>query len=211
MFVLFGLLAVNSTYLVSVTIAEAIGGRLLQDYVYQVMFLAHLVLGLVIVLPAIVFGALHMRNALPRPNYRAVRAGLALYASVILLLASGIVLTRFDFFSVRDPTVRGIAYWVHVITPLLVVALFILHRLAGSKVRYRPGMAWGAAAVALTALALLPKLNETPQDATPEVLAANEAKFFPALSRTETGDYLSADVLMMDGYCQDCHSDVHAK
>ena len=32
-------------------------------------------MGLLIIVPAVVFGALHLRNAWPRPNYRAVRAG----------------------------------------------------------------------------------------------------------------------------------------
>ena len=74
-FTLFGLLAVNSLYLSSVSLLEWFSGELYQDYLYQLMFLLHLLLGLVIVLPAVVFGALHLRNAWPRPNYRAVRAG----------------------------------------------------------------------------------------------------------------------------------------
>ena len=73
-FTLFGLLAVNSLYLSSVTIAEALSGKLYQDYFYQLMFLLHLVLGLIIVMPAVIFGALHLRNAWPRPNYRSTPA-----------------------------------------------------------------------------------------------------------------------------------------
>ena len=157
-FVLFGLLAVNSLYLVSVTVTEWLSGDLYQDYFYQLMFLGHLVLGLLILLPAVVFGALHMRNALPRPNYRAVRAGLALYTTALLLLVSGLVLVRFDFFSIKDPVMRGTIYWLHVITPLLAVWLFILHRLAGKRVRYRPGLSWGAAAIVLVLLTLLPQV-----------------------------------------------------
>jgi hypothetical protein len=102
-FTLFGLLAVNSFYLASVTVLEELSGDLYQDFFYQIMFLLHLVLGLLIVVPGVVFGALHLRNAWPRPNYRAVRAGLALYVTVLLMLISGLALTRFDFFSLKDP------------------------------------------------------------------------------------------------------------
>ena len=210
-FALFGLLAVNSLYLISVTIAEAVSGELLQEYFYQLMFLLHLVLGLIIVMPAVIFGALHLRNAWPRPNYRAVRAGLALYISVLLLLVSGLILTRFDFFSIKDPMVRGVAYWLHVLTPLLVIGLFILHRLAGKKVRYRPGVAWGIAGIVLVAVTLLPQLAERGrgEDAVTAVEPRGESLFFPALARTADNGYLPADVLMMDGYCRECHEDVH--
>ena len=56
-FALFGLLAVNSLYLASVTVVEELSGDLYQDFLYQVMFLLHLVLGLLIILPAVVFEA----------------------------------------------------------------------------------------------------------------------------------------------------------
>ena len=159
-FVLFGLLAINSLYLGSVTLAEWAWSDLYQDYTYQLMFLLHLVLGLVILLPAIVFGALHLRNAWPRPNYRAVRAGLALYVTVLVLLFSGLVLTRFGDYTVNDPRLREVAYWLHVVTPLLVVWLFILYRLAGTRVRYRPGLIWAVTGVVLSALLLVPQVLE---------------------------------------------------
>ncbi|MBT8088945.1 MAG: hypothetical protein KJO01_01925 [Gammaproteobacteria bacterium] len=212
-FVLFGLLSINSLYLVCITIAEAISGELFQDYFYQLMFLLHLLLGLVIVLPAIVFGALHMRNAWPRPNYRAVRAGVALYTTVLLLLISGILLTRFDFFSIRDPGVRELLYWMHVVTPLVTIGLFVLHRLAGKNIRFRPGIAWGVAAIALVAFTLVPQIVEkraAAEGSYPDPTdAADPGPFFPALARTPDNAYLPAASLMMDAYCQECHADVH--
>src|SRR5438309_3477419 len=83
-FALFALLAVNSVYLGTITWFEWQSGKTLQDYFYQLMFLLHLVLGLIIILPVIVFGTLHLRNAWPRPNRRAVRAGIALFSCAIL-------------------------------------------------------------------------------------------------------------------------------
>lgn len=214
-FTLFGLLAINSMYLASVTIIEWVTEELYQEYFYQLMFLLHLLLGLVILLPTIVFGALHLRNAWPRPNYRAVRAGLALYSTVLLLLISGLVLTRFDFFAVKDPAVRAIAYWLHVITPLLIVWLFILHRLAGKNIRYRPGIIWSATGAVFIALALAPQIIEkrtaTGHGDMPTSASYYSSRFFPALARTPDDGYLPARVLMMDQYCLQCHADTHAK
>ncbi len=61
-FGLFAVLVVNSVYLVAVTSLEWMTGRTYQNYFYQYMFLAHLVLGLLIVLPVVLFGALHIMN-----------------------------------------------------------------------------------------------------------------------------------------------------
>ena len=53
-------------------------------------------LGFVIVVPVIVFGLLHMRNTFNRPNRRAVLVGYALFLTSIVLLVSGVVLTRLE-------------------------------------------------------------------------------------------------------------------
>src|SRR2546430_7487718 len=93
-FALFALLAVNSVYLGTITWFEWQSSKTLQDYFYQLMFLLHLVLGMIIIVPVIVFGTLHLRKACPPPNRGAVRAGLALFSCAILLLAAGLVLPR---------------------------------------------------------------------------------------------------------------------
>ena len=129
--VMFTLLAVNSAYLGAITWLEWMSGETYQDYSYQLMFLFHLLLGLIFVLPALVFIGLHMRNTWRRPNRRAVCAGLGLFSVVLLLLISGLLLVRFDAFEIRDPTLRSSAYWAHVATPFVCLWLFVLHRLAG--------------------------------------------------------------------------------
>jgi tetratricopeptide (TPR) repeat protein len=203
--ILFGLLAVNSLYLVTVTVAETLGGRTIQDYFYLLMFLGHLALGLIVLAPALVFGALHLRRARKRPNRYAVRAGLGLYASVILLLGSGILLTRFGILEVNDPQVRASAYWIHVLTPLAVAWLFVLHRLAGPRLSWRRGALWASAAVAFTALALAWQL---PLRLSPPDL---ERAFQPALSRTPIGGTIPARHLMDDANCAECHADIAAQ
>ncbi len=53
--VLFALLGANSAYLSSITFLEWFTGETYENYFYQLMFLGHLVLGLLIILPVIVF------------------------------------------------------------------------------------------------------------------------------------------------------------
>lgn len=154
--VLFGLLSVNSLYLVSISAGEALTGRSLENTGYLYMFLAHLGLGLLITVPALAFGLLHLRRAYRRPNRYAVRAGLGLYLVIVLLIVSGLLLTRFEILEVNDQGTRALLYWVHVLTPLAAVWLFVLHRLAGPTLRWGRGLAWsaGTLAAAIGAIAL---------------------------------------------------------
>ncbi len=207
----FALMAVNSAYLVSVTIA-----RVPENLFYLSMFLAHLVLGVAIVVPVIVFGIVHIRNTRNRPNRRAIRAGYALFVCAIALLASGFVLTRVDLMgfrlSVDHPLVRGTAYWMHVLTPLAVVWLFVLHRLAGRRIRWKVGLGWAGVAAASAAVGVVIH-GMDPQDlpwaARRGVPADGEQYFHPSLARTATGEFIPASVLDNNAYCLECHADVH--
>lgn len=206
---LFSLLSINAIYLVTVTIAEHASGKTIQNWFYQYMFLAHLVLGLLIVVPVVVFGALHIRNAHNRRNRLAVRAGYALFTTCLVLLASGFVLTRLEgLIEVKSPTVRSGAYWVHVLSPLLVVWLFILHRLAGPRIRWRVGGVLAAVGGAF-ALLMLSMHSQDPRQWNVAGPASGEKYFFPSLSRTATGNFIPARTLMMDDYCVKCHADAH--
>ena len=65
----------------------------------------------------------------------------------LVLLASGVVLTRIEgVIVVKDQTLRALAYWAHVIAPLVCAWLFVLHRLAGKRIRWRIGARWAAVA-----------------------------------------------------------------
>lgn len=199
---LFGLLVVNSVYLITVTLIERLSGQTIQNYFYLLVFLAHLVLGLLLLLPALVFGALHLRRAWHRPNRYAVRAGLGLYGSIILLLASGILLTRFGLFEVNAPLIRTWSYWIHVLMPLVVIWLFVLHRLAGPRLRWRSGVLWASAALVVTAVAMAWHLAGI------SAMAPLERAFLPALSKTPSDAPIPAEHLMVDAVCAECHADI---
>lgn len=210
--VIFGMLAlmgVNSVYLASVTLLEAASGLTYQGYFYQYMFLGHLILGLIMVLPVLLFGFAHIYNSHNRPNRRAVRAGYALFALVIVLFASGIVLTRVEnLIDIRNPAVRTTAYWAHVISPLLVIWLFILHRLAGRKIKWKVGLTWSGAAVGFAVIMLF--LHSQDPRRWYEVGPVSGAQYFlPALSRTATGNFIPKQAMTNDQYCLQCHADNH--
>jgi tetratricopeptide (TPR) repeat protein len=205
-FALVALLGANSAYLVSITFLEWVKGLTYQNYFYQCMFLAHLVLGLLLLLPFVVFGALHIRNAHARPNRRAVRVGYLLFAISLVLLLSGIALMRFDFFVIKDPRVRSPIYWAHVITPLLAVWLYILHRLAGPRIKWRVGLAW-ASTVAVVVAVMVGLHSQDPRKWNVSGPKEGEKYFLPSLSRTATGNFIPARTMMLNEYCLQCHKD----
>ena len=209
-FGLFALLAVNGFYLLAIRLAGNWTGETYENQFYLFMFLLHLVLGAAIFLPVIVFGVAHIRNAHNRPNRRAVMVGYALFAVSLLLLFSGVVLTRIEgVLVVNDPTTRSIAWWTHVLTPLLCAWLFIVHRLAGRKIKWKVGGRWALVATVFAGVMLLWQAQDPRK--WNEVGNPDGAQyFFPSLARTVSGDFISEEILMNDEYCARCHQDAHA-
>lgn len=199
---LFALLMINAVYLLAVRATEAWAGVDLQGYGYLLMFLAHLALGLLITIPLLVFGPLHFRRARRHRNRDARRAGLALYFSALILLISGLLLTRFGVVEINDAGIRKVSYWLHVITPVVVIWLFILHRLAGPPLRWRYGIRW--ATLAATATVLLISIQAF-QSTTQETLLTT---FSPSPVQFEGDPNQAEALLMQDKACAQCHPDI---
>lgn len=202
--VLFAVLVADSAYLGTITFLEWFRGISLQGAVYQYVFLAHLALGFLLIPPALVYSIGHLRRALNRPNRLAVRLGLALFVTTLLLLGSGVLLTRgLPLFEVRHPDTRMLIYWLHVGTPFVAAWLFVLHRLAGKPIRW----ASGAAILSLSVLISLAGawLSRPPP---PAVIPGD---FTPSLARTANGGLIEASALMNDQYCAACHEDIHTQ
>lgn len=209
LFALFALISVNSLYLLTIRIAESASGQVFQDYFYQYMFLAHLALGLVLVVPVIVYGIQHVRNAHDRPNRRAVKVGYALLACALVLLASGLALTRgIPLIELRSPAAREAAYWIHVAGWLGVIWLFVLHRLAGKRINWRAGGAVFAGGALFAAVMLAAQVQD-PRQWGQTGPAEGEQYFQPSLARTASGNFIPARDLMNDAYCGECHADTH--
>jgi len=203
-FVLFFLLATNSLYLGAITLTEQLTGGIYQDDFYLMMFLLHLLLGLLLIVPFLLFGLLHYRRARLRRNRYAIRAGKALYLSGLLLLFSGLLLSRIGLFSVDDPAIRQPVYWLHVLIPLVALWLFLVHRLAGPRIHWRFGAAWSSAALLLAGLLSVGQfLRQSPAP------ALSGAPFSPSLVRVDSQRPLIPPThLMRDAFCAECHTEI---
>jgi len=109
----------------------------------------------------------------------------------------------------RNPSARSATYWLHVAAPLVAGWLYWLHRLAGPPIKWRVGLAYvGIVGAAVATMVCLH--SQDPRKWNVAGPAEGEQYFQPSLARTSTGNFIPADTLMMDDYCQKCHHDVHA-
>src|SRR5258705_126442 len=69
---------------------------------------------------------------------------------------------------------------------------------------------WPAFA-ACFALAMLAVQAQDPRRWNEKGPASGEKYYFPSLARTATGNFIPARTLQMDGYCRECHQDIHEK
>ncbi|MEJ7639519.1 MAG: multiheme c-type cytochrome [Singulisphaera sp.] len=175
------------------------------------MFILHLILGFAILGPFLVFGLAHLATSWKRPNRSAVRFGLALLSCALVVGVSGLVLVRldrFERFEVRDPTVRAVGYWLHVVTPLLAIGLYVKHRLAGPRIRWEWLRVWGGiVAVFVVLMGLLHA--QDPRSFAVRGPKQGKQYFYPSEAVTATGKFIPAETLMMDDYCLKCHQDAY--
>lgn len=212
LWVVFGLVAIlgaNSAYLGAITLMEWYSGKVYQNYFYQLMFLGHLVLGLILIPPVLVFGFIHLWQARKRPNRRAVAMGCALLATVMAVLFTGVALMRVGGFEIKVPSTRAAIYWAHILTPLAAVWLYVLHRLAGPRIRWKAGLGW-AVVVAVSVVGMVFLHSKDPRKWNVVGPKDGEKYFHPSLARTASGNFIPARALMMDDYCRKCHPDAYA-
>lgn len=209
-FVLFllALLIANSAYLAVITSLEWFTEETYQNFFYQCMFLGHLALGLLLIVPFIVFALIHMANTRHRRNRRAVKVGYALFVASVVLLVTGLLLFRVGGLELRHPTGRSLVYWMHVISPLIAIWLYMVHRLAGPKIRWKYGLAYSGAVVVTVGL-MATMHSQDPRKWNVVGPEEGESYFRPSLARTASGNFISAKTMMMDDYCKACHADVH--
>lgn len=207
---LLGLLFANSAYLGTIRLVGWINDQSYENWFYLWMILVHIGLGLLLLVPFLAFAVIHMRNTFQRKNRRAVKVGYVLFAMSLAVLVTGLLLFRLPGFDLKQPAARSVIYWAHVITPFFAVWLYLLHRLAGAKIKWKFGLAYGGM---VAAGVLLLTLNHAQDPRKWNVVGPKEGdKYFqPSLMRTSTGNFIDPDVLMMDDYCKKCHKDVHSQ
>lgn len=206
---LLAIIGANSAYLAGVTFLQWWTQRTYEDQFYAWMFLVHIVVGLLIVIPFIVFGLIHMRNTKDRRIRRTVMIGYALFAVCILVLMSGFLLMRVEgLIDLKSPIARNVIYWAHVAGPVVGGWLYFMHRLVGPKMRWKQGLIWAGLAGA-TAIGMVMMQAHDPRDWNTVGPKEGVQYFEPSLARTATGNFISAEVLDMNDYCLKCHKDAH--
>ncbi len=211
-FALTALLGANSLYLASITFLNFLRrgeGVSYENWFYFIMFLGHVALGLLLIVPLITFGLIHMFKAWRRRNRSAVRVGYALLAACLLLVTTGLLLVRLEgFFEVKNPSIRSVVYWLHIASPLIAGWLYWLHRLAGPRIKWRLGTSY-AAVVAVAVAAMVVFHSHDPRRWGAVGPESGTQYFEPSLARTASGKFIPSNVMMADTYCQQCHKDVH--
>lgn len=200
------LLVLDSVYLSAVTFTQWLMDTLLEDLYYQYAFLIHLVLGTILIVPTFTFIALHFRRAITRQNHLAIGLGISLAASITVLFITGIALTRgLPLFELRDSGFREFVYWAHVVVPVLVVWLFILHRLVGPRIRWQSGAWVSGVSIGISVVGVLFLTYQSMQRESAII------SFEPSLAKLDSPSLLDPEVLAGDEYCATCHADVHAQ
>jgi len=202
----FGLLGGNGLYLLSVTVLTWWTKTTQQTPFYMLMVAVHLFLGLLLIVPFIVFGFAHLVTSWKRPNKSAIWRGIWLLGVGIVVLVSGLVLVRLEGFEIRDNRIRDVGYWSHIVAPLLAMGLYVSHRRAGPRIKWGYLRTWGSV---VAALVVVMGVLHTADPSNYAVKGPREGKkyFFPSEAVTATGAFIPEKTLMMDSYCQKCHQD----
>ncbi len=199
-------LTLTGLYLVSVTFLEWLARSVFQNSLYQWLFLVHVVLGVLCTVPVVYFIVRHFLAAYRRPNRQAVQVGIRLAIVILGVVLSGWLLIRIEGLALPSGWPRETMYWLHVLLPGLIVALYVRHRRVGIAME-RAALRRRAMA-ALTMLALLVAAQVgyfALQDTT------WERPFGPSMVEVPKGHQWREQELMQNGYCLRCHEASHRR
>ena len=198
-------LTATAVYLGAVSFVEWMRGEILQGYVYQWALLAHLGIGVVVILPFLAFVGAHLSAAWTHPNRRAARVGYLLAGLALVALVTGVALLRLGGLDLKQPAVRTAMYWLHVVSPIAALWAFGRHRRRGQRLAASSVWTFAAATAAVVLVTAIADTRISRRDTPP----GEQASFLPSFARTGTGRTIRAEALMHDDYCAECHQDVH--
>jgi len=187
--VFLSVVAAVGIYLAAVKLGGVASGVSQESHFSLWVFLLHLLLGLLLAIGGILY-------AIHRKAYGWV-------AALSLLTISGIVLWIYGRdLSTHWPLQRRLLVATHWGSLLLIIGLAIKGRFGVARfpVRYL-----GLTAALLIALGAAHLVEER----SPTVSPPEEQRFFPALTRTSTGETIPAHQLMKDEQCRQCHTEAH--
>ena len=188
-----GLMAANSIYLVAFTKYSSF---------FMAMLLMHLVLGLLIAIPFLVFALTHGARMLANiRNRNAKIAGITIVALALTCIGTGVTMALTGATLTHRPV-----YLAHVFAIPVALVAFILHRRAAvHKLHLTRLFQWGGAVAALLVMmAGLHKMEKPPQRI---VNRAGDTQFFLSSAETFDQGLLDGRKLAANQYCQECHPD----
>jgi tetratricopeptide (TPR) repeat protein len=202
-------LGATAVYLVAIRLMEWKTDKTYTNAWSMWIFMVHVVIGVVLVAPFLTFGFIHLASARHRTNRLAVRLGMTLFATAIVVGISGLALIQLAGMpQVPSGLVRTVILTLHGVAPVIAVGLYVLHRRAGPDIQWRWGAAWGGAVAAFVLVMgglhwvdPRPWYQKGPRE--------GEKYYEPAKTRTAGGKFISEQALMMDSYCLKCHQDVY--
>ncbi len=203
------ILGVTGIYLLSIDILEKSLDRTYTSQFTLWMFVIHILVGLGIILPFLVFGFTHLLTARKRKNRLAVKLGIALFISGILVVVTGLALIQLSGLP-QLPTgsvSRWVMYVLHAAIPVVAVVLYVLHRRAGPDIQWKYGYAWGGG-VAVFVGAMIVLHMQDPRKWFAVGPREGEKYFEPSKAHTGNGNFIPAVALMKDEYCMQCHEDI---
>jgi tetratricopeptide (TPR) repeat protein/uncharacterized membrane protein len=204
------ILGITGIYLLAIRVLELISARTYTNQFTLQTFVAHILVGLAIIVPFLVFGFTHLLTARKRKNRLAVKLGIALFVSGILVVLSGLALIQLSGLP-QLPTgsvSRWVVYGLHVLLPVAAVVLYVLHRWAGPDIKWHYAYGWGGVVAVFVAAMIVLHLQD-PRKWFAVGPREGEKYYEPSKARTATGDFIPASALMKDEYCMQCHADIY--
>src|SRR4029077_6093935 len=101
-----------------------------------------------------------------------------------------------------------VTLWLHVVTPLVAVVVYVLHRGAGPEIQWKWGIGWGVA-VGVFVLVMGFMHSQDPRKWYVQGPKEGREYFAPSETLTQDGNFIPAKALMMDDYCLKCHPDIY--
>ncbi|GEM_PF-100831 len=204
-------LGATGFYLLAIRGFESYRGNVLQTEFSIWMTLLHIVIGLVLILPFLIFGLTHLLTAWHRPNRVAVRLGITVLLLGLIAGGTGILLIRGMEGLPQLPTETlsyTTVFWLHVVTPILAVFIYVLHRKVGPAIKWKWGYAFSGVVVLFTSAMIAMHSQNT--RGWFRIGSAEGVRYFdPSLARTADGKFIADYALMLDEYCLKCHQDAY--
>ncbi len=206
----FAFLGATGVYLLTISAMDQINTNQLYTTPFTFwMLIAHTGIGVIGVVPYMLFGIIHLITAWGRSNRVAVRLGLLVFGLGVATIVSGLALIQIEGLpQLPTGSVSRIGiYLAHLLIPVAAVFAYIAHRRAGPPIKWKYGKYWAAVVtIVVGGMGVVHYID--PQKFGKVGPEEGMKYFFPSETRTADGNFIPDRALMMDEYCAKCHQDI---